>query len=130
MSVELSGVTDAVRRVVRLDTVGTGRVRFTPDEVEVSAQVAFMAERVLMGVPVTIHADRPQGLLSDPPAVIVTVRGPSARLARLTRDSVAVVAEPSTPADRPETVRLRVVPPDGLSGIATPDTAVVVRRRG
>ena len=130
VTVELTGVTDPVRRAVRLDTAGLGRVRFSPDEVEISAEVAFMAERVLMGVPVTIQADRPQGLTSDPPAVLVTVRGPSPRLARLTRDSVAVVAMLATAADRPETVRLQVVAPDGLSGVATPDTAVVVRRRG
>jgi hypothetical protein len=43
---------------------------------------------------------------------------------------VVVVAVTATAGDRPETVRLQVVPPDGLSGIATPDTAVVVRRRG
>jgi YbbR-like protein len=130
VSMELIGVTDPVRRTVHLDTVGLGRVRFTPHEVEISAEVAFMAERVLMGVPVVIQGDRSQGLFSDPPAVIVTVRGSSARLARLTRDSVTVVAAPTTPADRPEIVRLRVVPPDGITGIATPDTAVVTRRRG
>jgi hypothetical protein len=130
VSLELTGVTTPVRRTVALDTGGLGRVRLTPPEVEVSAEVAFMAERVLMGVPVLIQADRPQSLVSDPPAVIVTVRGPSTRLARLSRDSVTVVAAPRTAGDRPEIVRLEVVPPDGLSGLATPDTALVSRRRG
>lgn len=127
---ELTGVTDPVQRKVPVDTVGLGRVRFTPEEVEISADVAFMAERVLMGVPVMIQSDRSAAFESDPLAVIVTVRGPSTRLARLTRDSVTVVAEPATAGDRPEIVRLRVIAPDGLTGVATPDTAVVARRRG
>jgi hypothetical protein len=130
VSVELSDVTDPIRRTVQLDTAGLGPVRFTPNEVRISADIAFMAERVLMGVPVVIQAERPQGLTSDPPAVIVTVRGSSLRLARLTRDSVTVVAAPATTGDRPEVVRLQVVPPDGVTGVATPDSAIVVRRRG
>jgi hypothetical protein len=128
VSMELTGVTTPVRRTVGLDTAGLGRVRFTPTEVEISAEVAFMAERVLMGVPVLIQG--PPGLASDPPAVIVTVRGPSTRLARLTRDSVAVVAEPRTAAERPEVVRLQVSPPVGLTAVATPDSSMVSRRRG
>jgi hypothetical protein len=56
----------------------------------------------------------------------VTVRGPSRRLARLTRDSVLVLATPAT--DGPERVVLEVVPPEGLTGVATPDTATVTRR--
>jgi hypothetical protein len=52
ITIELTGVTDPVRRAVRLDTAGLGRVRFSPDEVEISAEIAFMAERVLRGVPV------------------------------------------------------------------------------
>jgi hypothetical protein len=130
VSLELTGVSGPVNRTVALDTVGLGRVRFTPSEVEITAEVAFMAERVLMGVPVLIQADRPQAFVSEPLAVIVTVRGPSGRLARLNRDSVTVVAVPRTAGDRPETVRLDVIPPEGLTGIATPDTAVVSRRRG
>jgi hypothetical protein len=70
------------------------------------------------------------GWLTDPPAVIVTVRGPSTRLARLTRDSVTVVATPVGVGEQPEVVRLEVVPPNGLTGVATPDTAVVSRSRG
>jgi YbbR domain-containing protein len=129
VSLELTDVTTPVTRTVALDTAGHGRVRFTPSEVTISAEIAFMAERVLMGVPVLIQADRPQFLTSDPPAVIVTVRGPSGRLARLSRDSVTVVAAPRSAGEGPEVVRLQVVPPEGLTGVATPDTAVVSRRR-
>jgi YbbR domain-containing protein len=123
---EVSGVNVAVRRQVPLDTTGLGAARVTPAQVEVSADVAFMAERVLMGVPVTIRAERPATFVADPPAVLVTVRGPSLRLARLTRDSVLVFAVPTT--DGPELAVLEVVPPEGLTAVATPDTATVTRR--
>jgi hypothetical protein len=126
VTLELSGVNTAVRRTVPLDTAGLGSARVAPAVVEISADVVFMAERVLMGVPVTIRADRPAAFVTDPAAVLVTVRGPSQRLARLTRDSVIVVATPTT--EGPERVALEVVPPEGLTGVATPDTATVTRR--
>lgn len=126
VTLEVSGVNAAVRRQVPLDTTGLGTARVVPAQVEISADVAFMAERVLMGVPITIRAERPAAFIVDPPAVLVTVRGPSLRLARLTRDSVLVLAVPTT--DGPERVVLEVVPPEGLSGVATPDTATVTRR--
>lgn len=123
---EVSGVNAAVRRRVPLDTTGLGAARVVPGEVEISADVAFMAERVLMGVPVTVRAERPAIFVADPPAVLVTVRGPTLRLARLTRDSVLVVAIPT--GDGPERVVLEVVPPEGVTGVATPDTATIARR--
>ena len=126
VTLEMSGVNTAVRRMVALDTAGLGTARVTPAEVEISADVVFMAERVLMGVPVTVRADRPTSFETNPPAVLVTVRGPSQRLARLTRDSVIVLAVPAT--DGPERVVLEVVPPEGLTAVATPDTATVTRR--
>jgi hypothetical protein len=87
-----------------------------------------MTERVLMGIPVTVRGPRGRWA-SEPPAVIVTVRGPSSRLFRLTRDSVAVTALPSG-TGRPESVRLEVSAPEGLSAGVTPDTALVRRAGG
>jgi hypothetical protein len=127
VSLEIRGVDAPVRRLVPLDTTTLGPVRVMPSEVEVSAEIVFMAERVLMGVPVTIRSDRAAMLVADPPAVLVTIRGSSRRLARLTRDSILVVAAPET-TDGPTRVWLEVVPPEGLTGVATPDTAVVTRR--
>jgi len=127
VSLELRDVDGPVRRMVPLDTAPLGPVRVAPSEVEVSAEIVFMAERVVMGVPVTIRSDRAAQLVADPPAVLVTVRGSSRRLARLTRDSILVIAAPET-ADLPARVRLEVVPPDGLTGVAMPDTAVITRR--
>ncbi len=129
LPVALSGLTAPVRRRVRLDTAGLGPIRVTPDEVDVSVDVAFMAERVLMGVPVAIQGERSPTTAATPPAVIVTVRGPSGRLVHLTRDSVTVVAT-RTDTDRAETVRLQVVPPEGLTAVATPDSVLLQRRRG
>ncbi|MDH4043437.1 MAG: hypothetical protein OEY20_07500 [Gemmatimonadota bacterium] len=126
VALEVSNVNAAVRRMVPLDTTGLGTARVTPAAVAVSADVMFMAERVL-SVPVSIRADRPGMLVADPAAVLVTVRGPSQRLARLTRDSVFVVATADA-TEEPQRVPLEVVPPDGLTGVATPDTVVVTRR--
>jgi hypothetical protein len=84
-----------------------------------------VSERVLMGVPVTLRGDR-TGWTCEPPAVIVTVRGPTVRLAHLTRDSIEVAAVPEG-SGRPETVHLRVVAPAGIDAAAMPDTAVVQR---
>jgi hypothetical protein len=127
LPVALSGLTAPARRTVRLDTVGLGPIRVTPEDVDVSVDVAFMAERVLMGVPVTIQGELIPTTAAMPPAVIVTVRGPSSRLVRLTRDSVTVVAT-LTDTDRSQMVRLQVVPPEGLTAVATPDSVLLQRR--
>jgi len=93
----------------------------------VQADSAGLSERVLMGVPVTVQDESGGSWSSDPLAVIVTVHGPAARLARLTRDSVAVLAAPMG-GGRSETVHLTVVAPDSIETVATPDTATVQRR--
>ncbi|MBI4421889.1 MAG: hypothetical protein HY560_13780 [Gemmatimonadetes bacterium] len=123
---ELTAVSGPVRRTVRLDTAGLGPIRVGRADVEISADVGPVSERVLMGVPVTVRGER-GGWSSDPPAVIVTVRGPTARLMRLTRDSFEVVALPAG-TGRAESVRLEAVAPSGVEAVATPDTVVVQRR--
>jgi hypothetical protein len=126
LPIELSGVSGPIHRAVQLDTSGMGPVRLTRSDVEISTVVGPVSERVLMGVPVTVRGDR-GGWSSEPPAVIVTVRGPMARLVRLTRDSVEVAALPDG-SGRAETVKLEVVAPPGVEATAMPDTAVVQRR--
>ena len=96
-------------------------------DVEISADVGAVSERVLMGVPVVVRGEPGVSWSSDPPAVIVTVRGPTVRLLRLTRDSLDVGALPSGRGG-PETVQLHVGTPAGIEARATPDTAVVQRR--
>ena len=127
LPIELSGVSGPIQRSILLDTVGLGPVRLARRDVEISTTVGPVSERVLMGIPVIVRADRGASWSSEPPAVIVTVRGPTARLVRLTRDSVEVAALPEG-SGRPETVKLEVVAPPGVEASAMPDTAVVQRR--
>lgn len=128
LPMQLTDITAPVRRTVQLDTSRLGIARVSPMSVEISANVVAVSERVLMGVPVGVHADRGGTWITDPPAVMVSVRGPAARIARLTRDSVSVFAQP-TGNGGTETVYVEVVPPTGLTATATPDT-VVAQRRG
>lgn len=127
VQLELTGVTGPVRRTVALDTTGLGTARVIPAEVEISADVAPISERVLMGVPILVRSERGQWQ-ADPPAVIVTVRGPSARIVRLTRDSVDVVAVVPPGTEGPARVALEAVPPAGLGVTLTPDSVTVSRR--
>jgi hypothetical protein len=121
---ELRGST---RQRISLDTTTLGGARPIPPDVEVFVQVGVISETMLMGVPVEIRADRSGTWESDRPAVVVTVRGLDQRVARLTRDSVRVVARISG-AIAEETTALAVEAADGLTAWATPDS-VIVRRR-
>lgn len=127
LPLDLTGLTGPVRQGVAIDTSGMGMVRVAPNEVSIAVDVGPISERVLMGVPVTVSRDRSGGWETEPPAVIVTIRGRSSRLARLTRDSVEAVA-PVDQEDGDQVVRLNVIAPSGIQAIATPDT-VRVRRR-
>ncbi len=126
MPVSLTAVRAPVGQLVQLDTAGLGPARVMPMEVEITAAIAVVAERVLMGVPVAVQGDGATWVV-DPPAVIVTVRGPNTRVARLTRDSLSVTAAAPGSADS-ASVPLEVVAPSGITAAATPDTAIVVRR--
>ena len=124
---EITAVRGPVRRRVPIDTGSLGVAQVSQREVEVSAEVEAVSERALLEVAVTVRADR-GSWVADPPAVIVTVRGPAMRVAQLGKDSVAVLAVPSGAARR-ETVRLMVVTPPGIDATAIPDT-VQLQRRG
>jgi YbbR domain-containing protein len=126
--VEWRGVRAPLSEAVALDTAGLGVVvRIDPPQVQVSADVGAVSDRVIMGVSVTFS--EPSNWQSDPSAVIVTVRGPSTRVLRMTRDSVRVVAQPSGSVDQ-EAVQLTVNAPTGIDAWATPDTTIVRRRGG
>jgi hypothetical protein len=124
---ELTGVTEPVSRRVALDTTGIAGAHLATPDVQVTVDVGPVSERVLMGIPVTLPRDRAGNWESDPPAVIVTVRGRSGRLARLTRDSVEVVALIQD-GDAEQVAQLDVLAPPGMSATVTPDTAFVRRR--
>ncbi len=109
-----------------VDTTGFGPVRVFPSRVTVSLNVQAVGERTLWPVPVQV----PSALLLRPDrdTVTVRVRGPRARLARLTPDSVAVTLGPAGPGGLPGRVGLRVIVPPGLSGKATPDSVTLAHR--
>ncbi len=126
MSLERRGISSPVRIEVPIDTSGLGVLRVEPREVEVTANIGPVSEQVLMGVAVSILSDRATWE-SVPSAVIVTVRGPSARIVQLTRDSVQVIARPTElGTDGP--VTLEVIAPPGITAHSTPLTAVVRKR--
>lgn len=124
---EITGVREPIRREVAIDTGALGVAQAAPKTVEISADVEAVSDRVLMDIPVQVRPSR-GGWTVDPATVIVTLRGPTARVAQLSRDSVEVVAAPPG-SGRRETVPLQVVTPPGVDGRATPDS-VQVRRKG
>ena len=124
---EITAVRGPVRRNVPIDTDGLGVAQVSKREVEVSAEIEAVSERALLDVPVAVRGDRNTWIV-DPPTVLVTLRGPAARVARLSKDSVTVVAQPTAGGPR-QTVRLSLLTPPGIDATARPDT-VKIQRRG
>lgn len=127
LPLEVTGATQSVRRAVPIDTAGVSPVRLSRYEVEVSADVVAMSTRLMEDVPVSIRSERPVTWQVLPEAVAVLLDGPTARLARLTPDSLSVLAF-ADPNRREQTVAITVIPPSGISARADPDS-VVIRRR-
>lgn len=124
---EITAVRGPVRRNVPIDTEGLGVAQLSKREVEVSAEIEAVSERALLDVPVTVRGDR-NAWIVDPPTVLVTLRGPAIRVAKLSKDSVTVVAQP-TAGGRRETVRVSLLTPPGIEATARPDS-VRIQRRG
>ncbi len=127
MPLAITGVREPVRRSVPLDGAALGVVQPARREVDIAAEVEALSERTLLDVPVSIVGDR-GSWLADPAAVMVSLKGPARRIARLSRDSITVLATPSG-AGRRETARLMLVPPPGIEAQARPDT-VRLQRKG
>ena len=124
---DITAVRGPVRRTVPIDTESLGVAQVSQREVEVTAEIEAVSERALLDVPVAVRGDR-NAWIVDPPTVLVTLRGPAARVAQLSKDSVTVVVQP-TGAARREAVRVSLVAPPGIEATARPDT-VHVQRRG
>ena len=123
---EITAVRGPVRRRVPIDTGGLGVAQVSQREVEVTAEIEATSTRALLDVPVTV---KERGAWTvEPLAVIVTLRGPAARVAQLGKDSISAVAVP-TGGGRRETVPVLVLTPSGIDGSATPDS-VRIQRRG
>ena len=127
-TIVMSNLRSGTRQTIMLDTTGLGVVRIVPSQVDVVAEVAEIATRLIIGVPVDVQSDRPGSWVTDPPAVAVTVRGIETRLQTLTRDSLRASVTISG-ATGQEFAVVVVTPPTGLTATATPDT-VFVRRTG
>jgi hypothetical protein len=123
---ELAGADGPAEQPVLVDTTGFGPVHVFPTRVTVSLNVQAMGERTLWPVPVQVPSAL--RLRPDHDTVTVRVRGPRARLAALTPDSVAVTIKPVGSGAPPDRVALRVLVPPGLSGKATPDSVTLSAR--
>ena len=122
---ELAGADGPAEQPVMVDTTGFGSVRVFPSRVMVSLNVQAMGERTLWPVPLRLPSAL--RLRPDRDTVTIRVRGPRARLAALTPDSVAVTIGPLHAGSTPARVVLRVLMPPGLSGKATPDSVTLTR---
>jgi hypothetical protein len=127
MLLEVLDATEPYSGTIPIDTSGLGVLRLSRTEVDVSVDVGAVSERVINSIPVVVRSARGGNWLSDPPAVMVTVRGRSSRLDQLDRDSIQVVAEISG-VQRRTVVALQVIPPAGMTASATPDSATIRRR--
>jgi hypothetical protein len=99
-----------------------GAVLLSRWEVEIEVRIQQLTERTIAGVPVIIAG----GVWGSEPATVqVTVRGPSARLRALTRDSLLVTAPAATTEG--EMMILSVRPPTGLTATVAPDSVRATR---
>jgi YbbR domain-containing protein len=126
---DIDGARATVTQELAIDTALLGVIRVTPLAVMVTIPIGPVSERVLMGVPVTMRGRQASLWSAEPLAVLVTVRGAKERLLTLTRDSVEVIAVPAGTGATLETVRLEVAAPAGIEAAATPDSAVLRRKR-
>ncbi len=125
---DLTGVRSQFNRTIRLDTSNMGVARLSRREVEVSARVERIAERVIMGVPVSLRSDRGGNWTSTPPAVLVTINGPGSLVPLITRDSITAVASFRGTRDS-ALVRVNLVVPPNITATASPPQVMVHRRR-
>lgn len=127
LPLEISGVRQPVRRSLPIDTTGLAPVRLSRYSVDVSADVGPVSTRTLSQVPVEIRSNRGGRWAAIPPAVSLTIRGPSARIAGIGPDSLGVVAM-AVGSAREQVVALNIIAPPGISARPTPDS-VIIRRR-
>jgi len=127
---QIASVPGPVYRTVALDTQALGVARITPREVRLVGEVAALAQRVFAGVPVTTAASGFAGWELVSERVQVSVGGPAARVERLTRDSLRVVAHLVRPGGPAGYARLSVQAPTGINARAIPDSVALKRKGG
>jgi len=117
-------------RTVALDTVPLGLVRLAPKEVRISGATLSVFERVFNLLPVESGAGPLTGYELRPSRASVVVHGPESLVAGLTKDSLKVIIHLGGPVSDSATVRLMVLAPRGVVARATPESVLVVRKRG
>ena len=127
---QIPSVPGPVYRTVALDTQALGVARITPREVRLVGEVAALAQRVFAGVPVATAASGFAGWELVSERVQVSVGGPAARVERLTRDSLRVVAHLVRPGGPGGYARLSVQAPTGITAHAIPDSVALKRKGG
>src|SRR5256885_1618095 len=127
---QIASVPGPVYRTVALDTQALGVARITPREVRIVGEVAALAQRVFAGVPVATAASGFTGWELVSERVQVSVGGPAARVERLTRDSLRVVAHLVRPGAPGGYARLSVQAPSGITARASPDSVALKRKGG
>lgn len=129
MPLEISGAQQTVRRSVAIDTSGLAPVRVSRNQVEIVAEIGPLSSRILSGIPVDVRDEQGGRWNADPATVSVTLRGPTARVARLTQDSIAVVAFARGRTNE-QSAAVSVIAPTGIRAVTTPDSVTIRRRRG
>jgi YbbR domain-containing protein len=124
---EIAQADGPVEETLALDSSGFGRVRVLPAEVTVRVTIEAVGERTLTRVPVRLPSDLAATMRPERTTVEVRVRGPSARLDGLSRDSVPVVVDWSGPPGEGRAA-LRVLAPAGLEARPLPDSLSLIRR--
>lgn len=125
----LDNVREPVVRTVAIDTSGLFPVLVSHAQVEVTADVGPVAERLLNGVAVRVRQPARGAWVAEPESVTVLLRGPPNRVNALTPDSIEVVAD-AAGSNGGGPVAVSVTAPAGVSAQARPDSVTVRRRRG
>src|SRR6266705_1367288 len=126
----ISSVNGPFFRTVPIDTAPLGMVRISPKDVRVAGEVTAIIERSIEAVPITVAASGFAGFLSSPGRVVVSVRGPEAKVNAHTRDSVRVVAHLVGKAGPGGYARLTDTAPPGITARARPDSVALRRKTG
>lgn len=127
LPLEVAQADGPVEETLALDSSGFGRVRVVPAEVTVRVSIEAVGERTLTRVPVRMPSDLAATVRLERATVEVRVRGPTARLGSLSRDSVPVVVDWAGPPGEGRAA-LRVLAPAGIEAHALPDSLSLVRR--
>lgn len=126
--IQISEVTGPFVRNVPIDTSLLDVIRVVPKQVEIAGAVSSLLERSFDNIEVQSGAGSLTNYEVVPARVAVAVRGPEDLVARLSPDSLRVVAHLAGRAAPGTYAHLTVVAPPGVVARAVPDSVVLQRR--